>query len=103
MTASPALLRARAIGAAIASASNAEPAQQALARLTNDWQPLSKIKLHCNAGAKGFAELVWAGKAQARYDRQGRAGERIFYRLMPEGGAMLTQRAQRRHARKAAA
>ncbi len=94
---------AKAAAASFATQSNAEPAEQALARLTADWQPLSKIKLHCNAGAKGFAELVWAGKAQARYDRSGRAGERIFYRLMPESGAALTPRAQRRHARKAAA
>jgi hypothetical protein len=106
-TASPMLTSARAgakaAAASLAIQSNDEPAAIALSRLTTDWQPLAAIKLSAESGIRGFGELVLAGKAQARFDRNGKPGHRVFYRLMPEGGASLTPRAQRRHARKAAA
>lgn len=89
--------------AELAAQSNAEHAQAALARLTEEWQPLSKVRLSPEAGTMGLSELVAAGLAQVRFDRTGKPGQRIFYRRMPEGGAALTPRAQRRHARKAAA
>lgn len=94
---------AKAAVASLATQSSASHAQEALARLSDEWQPLSKVRLSPESGVMGFAELVAAGKAQVRFDRTGKPGQRIFYRLMPEGGASLTPRAQRRHARKATA
>jgi hypothetical protein len=57
----------------------------ALSRLTNDWQALSKIKLTPSAGARGFADLVWEGRAEVKrvpVSRGGRAvGEVSYYRI----------------------
>lgn len=106
-TASPMLSNARAAAktavAFLATQSNATHAQEALSRLTDEWKPLCRLRLTPESGVAGFAELVAAGLAQVRFDRTGKPGQRIFYRRMPEGGAALTPRAQRRHSRKAAA
>lgn len=60
---------------------------KALSRLTAAWLPLSQIKLHANAGAQGFADLVWAGLAEVKHEpviRYGiTCGEHTFYRLTP--------------------
>jgi hypothetical protein len=78
------------------------PAEAAKAKLTPNWQPLSKLKLSPTSGIEGFRELVEAGVADVQFDRKAKAGERIQYRLRITGSEGLSPRCQRRRAKKAA-
>ena len=53
----------------------------ALARLSDDWQSLEKIKLSPDSGTLGFAELVLSGRAEARHDPYAPPGQRIQYKM----------------------
>jgi hypothetical protein len=61
------------------------PVVTAFSRLTANWQSLSSIKLTPSAGAQGFDDLVWDGRAEVTREpivRHGTAcGERVFFRL----------------------
>lgn len=61
------------------------PIETAFERLTQDWRPLSEMKLHPRAGAQGFDDLVWEGRAEVKREpiiRHGICcGENTFYRL----------------------